>query len=326
MTFERPALLVLVVLAPLYYWLRIRWRGEEEKRLRTFVRPALWERIDICPPPARNASRILWTLSVALLAVSVAGPRWGSDEGYIPLGGENVVIALDVSASMWSTDEVPSRMARAASEILRLAEELPGVRFSLVLFSGQARLAVPITLDMDFLASRLPMTSGESANLAPGTRLGSLVDVMVGALPDMDLEARIGIIFSDGGFHDYSIESAVDMARREGLSLVTVGVGGDTPVPVPDGQGGYVTEAGDTVKTVLEEEPLRSLAEGTGGFYMRMAEVDNLPGLIESMLQHCTEQARNVLTGGSIGRRYQYPLGAALLLACLAVILERKGL
>jgi Ca-activated chloride channel family protein len=326
MTFERPALLVLIVLAPLYYWLRMRWRSDEEKRLRTFVRPVLWERVEISAPPARNTSRILWTLSVALLAVAAAGPRWGSDESFIPMGGENVVIGLDVSASMWSSDEVPSRMGRASSEILRLAEELPGVRFSLVLFSGQARLAVPITLDMDFLQSRLPMTPGQATNLAPGTRLGSLVEVMASALPEMDLESKIGIIFSDGGFHDYSVESAIDMARREGLSLITVGVGGDTPVPVPDGLGGYVTEAGDTVRTVLEEDALVELAEGTGGFYMRMAEVDNLPELVGAMLSHSTEQARNVLTGGSIGRRYQYFLGGALLLACAAIVLERKGL
>jgi Ca-activated chloride channel family protein len=327
MTFERPALLVLLVLAPLYYGFRIRWLNIEEKRLRLFVRPVLWERVHISAPPVRVFSRLLWTFSIALLAVSAAGPRWGSGEGFIPMSGENVVIALDVSASMWSSDEVPSRMSRASSEILRLMDELPGVRFSLVLFSGQARLAVPITLDAEFLESRLPMMIGETTSLPPGTRLGSLIEVMSDALPDMDLESRIGIIFSDGGFHDYSVESAVDQARREELSLVTVGVGGVTPVPVPDGHGGYIIdEAGDTVRTVLEEDALEFLAEETGGFYLRMAEVDNLPQLIGSMLEHSTQQARDILTGGSIGRRYQYFLSSALLLMCVAIVLERKGL
>ncbi len=327
MSFERPELLVLIVLAPLYYWFRIRWLNMEEKRLRMFVRPVLWERVRITAPPARAFSRLLWTFSVALLALTAAGPRWGSGEGFIPMGGENVVIALDISASMWSNDEVPSRMSRASSEILRLLEELPEVRFSLVLFSGQARLAVPITLDTEFLESRLPRMIGETVNLPPGTRLGSLVEMMSGALPDMDLESRIGIIFSDGGFHDYSVESAIDQARREDLSLVTIGVGGATPVPIPDGLGGYIVdEAGDTVRTVLEEDVLEHLAEETGGFYLRMAEVDNLPHLIGSMLEHSTEQARDILTGGSIGRRYQYFLGVALLLMCVAIVFERKGL
>jgi len=326
MGFERPIMLILLVLAPVYFWLRSRWLSLEEKCLRRFVRPVLWKKVGITAPPSRILSRWFWSFTVAFLAVAGAGPEWGTGEGFIPLGGENVVFALDVSSSMWSTDEVPSRMGRAASEILRIVDDLEGVRFSLVLFSGQARLAVPITLDMDFLETRLPRISRESSGLSPGTRLGSLIDVMADALPDMGLESRIGVIFSDGGFHDYSISSAIDTANRNGLSIITVGVGGVTPVPVPDGYGGLIIEeSGDTVRTVLVEEPLQRLAEETGGFYVRLAEVDNLPSLVDAVLEYGTAEARNVVTGGSAGRRYQLFLGVALLLIGAAVVLERKG-
>lgn len=116
-----------------------------------------------------------------------------------------MVIALDVSRSMWCDDESPTRLGRASMEIKRLIEAMPDTRFSLVLFSGRARLAVPITMDSGFLLDRIPSAPGDETALPMGTTMSNLVDVMVTALPDMELEGQVGLIFSDGGFHDHTL-------------------------------------------------------------------------------------------------------------------------
>ena len=322
MEFQRPWMVILALAGPLYWWLRLRWLRVDEKRLRRFVRPVLWARMGIAPPSQHKVSRILISVSIVLLALGAAGPVWGVSPAYIPDGGANVVIALDVSRSMWSDDETPSRLGRSAIEIRRIIRTMPGTRFSLVLFSGHARLAVPITLDNDFILDRIPSGAADAVSLPEGTALSNLVDVMATALPDMDMEARVGIIFTDGGFHDYTLNDAINQAHDRNMALITIGTGGDSPVSVP-GDNGPLIWQGDTVKTVLEEEWLQELAEETGGFYTRISEAGDLTGPIEELLHRSSAQADADIAGAAGARRFQFFIGGALLLMLAAALWER---
>ncbi len=323
MEFQRPWMVILALAGPLYWWLRLRWLRVDEKRLRRFVRPVLWERMGISAPSQHKVSRILISVAIVLLALGAAGPVWGTSPAYIPGGGANVVFALDVSRSMWSDDETPSRLGRSAIEIRRIIRAMPETRFSLVLFSGHARLAVPITLDNDFILERIPSGPADAVSLPEGTALNNLVDVMATALPDMDMEARVGIIFSDGGFHDYTLNDAINEAHDRRMALVTIGTGGDSPVSVP-GDNGPLIWQGDTVKTVLEEEWLQELAEETGGFYTRISEAGDLTGPINELLNRSSAQADADIAGAAGARRFQFFIGAALLLIMLAALWERR--
>lgn len=327
MALDRPLLLLLALTGPAWWFLRARWLDSETKRLREFVRPALWDRVEMMPPPPRTASRILWSLALCLWAVAAAGPRWGAGAAFTAGGGDNVAIALDVSASMASADEVPSRLGRASAEILRLMDRFRGVRFSLVLFSSRARLAVPGTLDSGFLASRLPRTPWEETGLPPGTELGTMVDAMIASLPGEELETRTGVIFSDGGFHDFSVERSVEAARQAGLRLVCAGVGGLDSVPLPSADGGFrIAPDGDTLATALVEEPLRELAERTGGFYVRLSGTDDFPSLLDTLIDLSRSDLESRVEGAASGRRFQIFLAAGLALVLVALALEARGL
>ncbi len=327
MDFQYPFLLILLLFVPLYWWLRIKWHNSELKVLRLFVRPVLWDKVRITPPPSRLFSRILWTIAFTLSITAISGPSWGRSSAITSTGGKNLVIALDVSQSMASMDEMPSRIARAATEIDRLAEELDDVRVALIIFSGSSRLASPLTLDRQFLMDRLPDNVWSNPDIIPGTQLGDMVDLMISTLPEMDLETSLGIIFSDGGFHDYAVESAAATALHNGMNLITVGVGGPLEVPVPSEQGSVLLSAdGDTVRTSLEEESLRELAEKTEGVYIPLAETDDLSSIVKAYLDHISAHNNDLTAGGSTTTRmYQYFLAPALLLFAAAIILERRG-
>ncbi|NOQ22543.1 MAG: VWA domain-containing protein [Candidatus Aegiribacteria sp.] len=328
MGFQYPFFLLLLLFIPIYWWLRVKWHNTELKLLRLFVRPVLWERVKITPPPLRLLSRILWITALALSITALSSPTWGRSSAITSTGSKNLVIALDVSQSMASMDEMPSRIARAASEVRRLAEELIDVRIALVVFSGSSRLASPLTLDREFLMNRLPDNVWSSTDIIPGTKLGDMVNLMVSTLPKMDLEASLGIIFSDGGFHDYATESAVEEANHHGMNLITVGVGGPIEVPIPNEEGGLLLDAQeDTVRTSLEEGSLRELAEKTGGVYVRLSGTDDLISVVKTFLEHISAENSELATGGSSRtRRYQYFLLSALLFFTAAIILERRGL
>jgi Ca-activated chloride channel homolog len=106
---------------------------------------------------------------------------------------------------------------------------------------------------------------------------------------------------------------------------VAVGMGSLDGAPLPDSTGGIrMDAAGDTVFTALDEETLTRLAEGTGGFYVRLSETGDLPSLVEDMLTNQRQMKAERIEGGSSGKRYQYFLGAGLLAVALAMALERR--
>ena len=144
-------------------------------------------------------------------------------------------------------------------------------------------------------------------------------------LPEEDLETRVGIIMSDGGFHDFSVARSIEAARESGLRIVAVGIGGLDSVPLPDGSGGFRTIGGDTVRTALCERPLSDLAEGSGGFYVRLSETGDLPALVGELISGSRAEMAARVAGGSGGRRFHLFLSAGLALACAALILEARG-
>ncbi len=154
--------------------------------------------------------------------------------------------------------------------------------------------------------------------------MSNLVDVMVTALPDMELEGQVGVIFSDGGFHDHTLSRAVQDAQDRNIALVTVGTGGDSPVMVP-GDNGPLVWQGDTVRTALEEEWLETLATETGGFYTRVSKAGDLSLPIRELLRRSSSEADADIAGATGARRYQLFLGAGIALALVALLLERRG-
>jgi len=323
-SFEHPWLLLGLLAVPLLLVVRVFAARAERKRLRRFVRPALWRKVGVRPPTGRPLSTALWLASVAAAVLALAGPLWGLGETVTPTGGRNLVVAIDVSASMASADEVPSRLGRAAAVVRRLAAHMPRTRMALVLFADRARLAVPLTMDREFLFGRLPSSPYEVGDLPPGTRLRNLVDVMAAVVPDMDLESSAGLIISDGGFHDYSTVSAAHSATQRALTISTVGVGGADSVPVPDGRGGVLTDAGgDTVLTALDAGPLRELARSTGGVYLEASEARRLAEGLQGIMG--SGGLRSV-SGAALApaRRFHLFVLAAVLLGAAAWVAERR--
>ena len=66
--------------------------------------------------------------ALALLGLALAGPRFGTKLRESKREGVDLVIALDVSTSMYAEDVLPNRLTRAKHEIERLIDRLEGDR------------------------------------------------------------------------------------------------------------------------------------------------------------------------------------------------------
>ena len=128
---------------------------------------------------------------LAFLLVALAGPKVGTEVREVKRRGIDMLIALDLSASMNAEDVRPSRLEKAKFEINRLIERLKGDRVGLVVFTGEAYLQSPMTLDYSALKLFLEIVDTEQMpssatdfRAAMETALSAFEDTSLSALKD----------------------------------------------------------------------------------------------------------------------------------------------
>ena len=96
-------------------------------------------------------ARRLWMLGVAgtLLVLVAAGVRFGRGISLNASRPVDVVVAVDISASMGARDVPGGRMGRAKEVVGALLEVLPGERVGLVVFADWPHTLTPITDDQE---------------------------------------------------------------------------------------------------------------------------------------------------------------------------------
>jgi Ca-activated chloride channel family protein len=122
-----------------------------------------------------KGSRLRRHLPVALLLTSLALLGFASSRPQItrqvPRGRTSIILALDVSRSMCSTDVAPNRLTVAQAAARTFVQDQPaGTRIGIVVFSGFAQLAVPPTTDRKELLGAI-----DGLTTAVGTAIGSAI-------------------------------------------------------------------------------------------------------------------------------------------------------
>ena len=330
MTWLHPDHLWTLVTVPLVVALFVWAAWQRHEALRRFGDAPLVARLTAAVSPRRRRWKAaLVALGVALVALALAGPRYGTKLREVQREGVDLVIALDVSLSMQAEDVAPSRLDRAKNEIKGLLSELRGDRVGLVLFAGDAFIQCPLTID--YSAVRLFLDVAEPSLIpTPGTDFSAAMRTAVeafdvhGAMPDE--RTRVLLIVSDGENHVPEAEAVVERARRAGVTIFTAGVGETEGAPIPVRQGARVAykkdREGRVVTTRLEEDVLRSLAKN--GAYYRVARTSSsLPDLVDD-LGRLERTAFGAETFEEHEEKYQWPLALALLLLASERLLDYR--
>jgi Ca-activated chloride channel family protein len=89
--------------------------------------PVLIEKLASAISPRRRRWKSgLLICAVTLLAVALAGPRFGTKLREVKREGVDIIFALDVSLSMQAGDIAPNRLDRSKNELKKLLDELRG--------------------------------------------------------------------------------------------------------------------------------------------------------------------------------------------------------
>ena len=282
--FERPELLVLAPLSAVLLALALGSHWRRLGRLARGYSSSAFSRLLPAGLGQFPSARLFCLVGGGLaLGLAAAGPAWVMPEGddRPPL---DVAIAVDMSLSMSATDAAPSRMARAREVITRLSEELPSVRFSLVVFAGWPYTLLPPTDDLRlvrYFAESLDVT------LVPrtdnGTALAEAIELSRYALEERpsDGARRLVLLISDGG-GDVG-QPVLDNAawlRDDGFEVWVAALGSEVGTPIfLDGVPLY-DEGGQQVVASLNESLLREVAEAGGGRYVDVTREDGFEDLL----------------------------------------------
>ena len=323
-----PALwtLVLVPLLAVLYWYAAR-RGRA--LMERFGQHDLVRRLQASVHVTGTRwKQLLLLAGVALLALALARPQFGTRVETLRRQGQDLIVALDVSRSMYAEDVAPNRLERAKIEIGRIIRRLDGDRIGLVAFAGDAFVQSPLTADygaaMMFLGAMDPTLMSTQ-----GTDLARAITVAIEALEETPAENRIILIVTDGEDHEGGLAEAIAAAAEARATVHTVGVGSPDGVPLPDVDGVEARgrfrrdDQGNVITTRLNETALQDIALQTGGDYHRVGQgTGGLDRLVERIEDGGREvEAREVT---QFEEQFQIFLGGALLLLVVEVIVPGR--
>lgn len=321
LSFGRPEWLwVLALEAPLALLLLAGWRWRRRALLRFGGFHAL---AAASVSPARVLLKGLLALGAfALLVVALADPLYGLAPQPLQRGLVDLVVVLDVSASMGARDVAPSRLAAAKGAINRLLERLERTRVGLVIFAGSGAVRFPLTSDLT--AARLLLDNTGAPFLPrPGSNLAEGLRTALGVLGDEPDRRRAVLLVSDGEALEGEPLGAVESLREQGIRLYTLGVGSlqGSTIPLFDREGRPLGEkrdaSGEVVVTRLDEPSLRQMADLAKGRYFRHSSTGAEAAAIAdelARLEGAETAGATVLRPES---RASWPVGAALLLLWL---------
>jgi Ca-activated chloride channel family protein len=316
------ALLLLPGLAAFLAWA---WR-QRAKALDAFVASSLLPIVAPEVDPRRRTRRAgLRVGAVGLLIVALAGPMWGFRWEEVKREGIDLMIALDTSRSMLTTDVKPNRLTRAKLGIQDLLAETQGDRVGLIAFAGTAFVQCPLTLDHGAFLQSLEACD---VGIIPrgGTDLASAIDAALGAFEGRQGNNQALVLITDGESQEGDWKAAVGRAKERGLRIFTVGIGTTEGELVPGEGGGFFKDRkGQAVTSRLDETTLQQIAVDTGGVYLHAAGASM--GLTELYRDHIATMDKRELESTLERRwepRFQVPLALALLLLLIEPFVDER--
>ena len=309
MTFLWSSLLYLLLLMPLlvaaYVWsLRRRRKYAVRYSSLSLVRDAMshqsaWR---------RHLPFALFLPALTSLVFALARPTATVN---VPSNKATIILALDVSRSMCSTDIPPNRLEAAKDAALKFVrEEGSGRQIGIVAFAGFAELVQPPTDDLSLLESAIT-----NLTTARRTAIGSAILRSIDAIAEID--TRVAPVDSDAGqtpAEEYAPHIIVlltdgasnagpppafasEQAVARGIRVYTIGFGtrnntspmncggqfqefdqfggGGSGNPFSGGGGGFRRE--------IDEETLKQIADQTGGTYYAATSADELQNVFQNL-------------------------------------------
>ena len=225
----------------------------------------------------RPVLHVLRLLAIALIITAMARPRSSEETSQTKSAeGIDIVLAVDVSASMLAKDLRPNRLEATKQVASEFVQNRPNDRIGLVVYAGESYTQTPLTSDHSIVLNALETL--KYGVIQDGTAIGMGLATAVNRLKGSTAKSKVIILLTDGENNSGEIDplTAAQLAEEFNIRTYTVGVGtkGTAPTPVArDMRGNFVYR---NVPVSIDEDLLRRIAAQTGGEYFRATDNQRL--------------------------------------------------
>jgi len=228
------------------------------------VLPSIWSRL-------KPMLYLLRLAAIGLLIVALARPRNVAVSTRTKTNkGIDIVMAIDVSASMLARDLKPNRLEALKKVATNFVKQRPNDRIGVVVYAGESFTQTPITSDKRIV--RRTISEIKWGQLEGGTAIGMGLGSAVNRLKGSKAKSKVIILLTDGvnntGFVDP--KTATELAIGLGIKVYTIGLGTNGNAPFPyakDPQTGKLLFRNAPVE--IDEKLLKYIAKETEGKYFR---------------------------------------------------------
>lgn len=217
---------------------------------------------------------VLRLLALALFIVALARPRNVEVSKKTKSNrGIDIVMAIDVSASMLAKDLKPNRLEALKIVASEFVDRRPNDRIGIVIYAGESFTQTPITSDKEII--KRTISEIDWGKIDDGTAIGMGLGSAVNRLKDSNAKSKVIILLTDGvnnsGFVDP--KTATELAKELDIKVYTIGIGTNGVALFPyskDPRTGELHYRSQQVE--IDEELLKYIANETAGKYFRATD------------------------------------------------------
>jgi len=228
---------------------------------------------------------LLRILALAAIIVALARPRNVSVSKKTKTNrGIDIVMAIDVSASMLARDLKPNRLEALKKVAIDFVDRRPNDRIGIVVYAGESFTQTPITSDKAIV--KRTISELKWGQLEGGTAIGMGLGSGVNRLKESKAKSKVIILLTDGVNNSGNIDprTATELAKELGIKVYTVGIGTNGMADFPwskDPRTGQLNFRKQQVE--IDEDLLKEIASETNGKYFRATDNTSLKEIYDEI-------------------------------------------
>ena len=222
--------------------------------------------------------KVFRMISFALIITALARPQIIDTSTRVKTNsGIDIIMAIDVSASMLAKDLKPNRLDALKNVADEFIKNRVSDRIGLVEYAGESYTKTPLTTDKSIILKSLREIKYNNI-IEGGTAIGMGLATSVNRIKDSKSKSKVIILLTDGvnnaGFIDPL--TAAELAKEYDIKIYSIGLGtnGLALSPVGINARGKLNYA--NIQVEIDEELLTQISEMSGGKYFRATDNSKL--------------------------------------------------
>ncbi|MCK5726620.1 MAG: VWA domain-containing protein [Thiotrichaceae bacterium] len=262
---------LLLAFQPVLLWLALHWL--QQRKQQQFADPHLLPWIQVRQQKSRwqvlLSRNMAYSLAWLLLVLALAGPRV-ADTNNKEASIVDVMLVIDLSASMNARDIKPSRLQRASLEVYEFLSKAKNANIGVIVYAARPHVLAPLTNDHHALKFYLQSLDSLQLPTQGGDAVAAL-NLAGQSLLALQQQRKQAVVWISDGDIELSqvnaLKATIKHLLSQKITTSILGVGTVEGSAIPALNGGWIESKGQGVVSQMNVDLLQSLSQlGEGAF------------------------------------------------------------